>query len=379
MQDIISNFTTGALILLFFLFVSNPRQVNILGNRYLSVFLLSMVLTFVNDSFYTTDFYQKYYGWIYTNTLGVFTIGPALYLGVSHYTSLEKKFKKKDLLHFLWILPVLIPEIYFISTYPLQIAFEKLDKFFYYQKLPFSFNYVYLVWMQLAVYWYFSFKKIQKHQKQIKLFTSNTENINLQWLKMFLVGIFIMIFIWVADFVLNKGEATMFITIGHFLVTFGLGYFGLKQEEVFNYKAADLEELQEVVNEIENVAMPEKKQIIAPEELEILKAKLQVTMVAEKLYLDESLSLPKLASFLDISTHKLSHVLNEGFGENFFQFINKYRVEEAKKLLLSGETKQLNMLGIAYNSGFNSKTAFNTAFKKELGMSPTAFLTDNLA
>ncbi|TEB41605.1 AraC family transcriptional regulator, partial [Flavobacterium circumlabens] len=69
-----------------------------------------------------------------------------------------------------------------------------------------------------------------------------------------------------------------------------------------------------------------------------------------------------------------SFVINELYGDNFYNFINKYRIEKAKSLLLSEKYNQLNILGIAYESGFNSKTTFNTTFKKNTGFSPTEFV-----
>jgi len=69
----------------------------------------------------------------------------------------------------------------------------------------------------------------------------------------------------------------------------------------------------------------------------------------------------------------LSYVLNKGIKKNFYQFINELRVEEAKILLLSDKVKTLDMLGIATHAGFNSKTTFNTTFKKLTGLTPSQF------
>lgn len=76
---------------------------------------------------------------------------------------------------------------------------------------------------------------------------------------------------------------------------------------------------------------------------------------------------------MGLSVHELSALINEGFGENFAQFVNRHRVEESKTLLLSEKCAHLSMVGIAFEAGFNSKTAFNTAFKKLVGVSPTAY------
>ena len=93
----------------------------------------------------------------------------------------------------------------------------------------------------------------------------------------------------------------------------------------------------------------------------------------EKIYLDNDLNLPGLAHKLGIGIHDASYLINETTGDNFYNFINRYRVEEAKRLLNSSKRNELNILGIAFAAGFNSKTTFNTTFKKLVGMSPTQF------
>ncbi|MEF9477974.1 helix-turn-helix domain-containing protein [Chryseobacterium sp. 1B4] len=95
-------------------------------------------------------------------------------------------------------------------------------------------------------------------------------------------------------------------------------------------------------------------------------------MEIQKPYLDSELNLIRLAEMLSVSTHHLSYVINTGFGKNFFQYVNEYRIDHAKKLLKEPDSK-LSILGIAYESGFNSKTSFNTTFKKVTGQTPSEF------
>ncbi len=97
-------------------------------------------------------------------------------------------------------------------------------------------------------------------------------------------------------------------------------------------------------------------------------------MIDEKIFLDNEINLTTVADKLGISIHDASYLINEVTGSNFYNFINRHRVEEAKKLLTSDKTNQLNMLGIGFESGFNSKTAFNTAFKKFVGISPSEYV-----
>ncbi|PHN07774.1 AraC family transcriptional regulator [Flavilitoribacter nigricans DSM 23189 = NBRC 102662] len=94
----------------------------------------------------------------------------------------------------------------------------------------------------------------------------------------------------------------------------------------------------------------------------------------EKLYLDPALSLKTLAERLDLHPNKLSRLLNDHIGKNFNEFVNSYRLETFKVLALDPANSHLTLLGLAYESGFNSKTVFNAFFKKMEGKTPRAWL-----
>lgn len=95
-------------------------------------------------------------------------------------------------------------------------------------------------------------------------------------------------------------------------------------------------------------------------------------MTSEKLYMDDSLTLARLADELDIKPHQLSEFLNKYMGMNFNRFINHLRVEKAIKLLL--ENPAANILDVAFESGFKSKAAFNAAFSSIKGMPPSRYI-----
>lgn len=96
-----------------------------------------------------------------------------------------------------------------------------------------------------------------------------------------------------------------------------------------------------------------------------------------KPHLNPELSLRSLADQLGIHANQLSWLLNDGFGKNFNEFINHYRVEAFKEMAVDPENANLTILALAYDCGFNSKTVFNTYFKKETGMTPKEFLKSN--
>ncbi len=100
------------------------------------------------------------------------------------------------------------------------------------------------------------------------------------------------------------------------------------------------------------------------------RARLISYMETDRSYRDPLLTLPQLAKQLGIAPHPLSQVINGLLGMNFYTFVNRHRIEYAKKLLAEGAD---NILAVAYESGFNAKSAFNTHFRTYTGMTPSAF------
>lgn len=371
METLFYGLTSGGILILSFLVLTNPRKVNIQGNGWLAFFLFTVFTLLIGESLFANKVYQQYPQVLGYESIFIFATAPSLYLCVSHYVSLDKKFKKNDFLHFLptlFILPMVILTILLNNETKLKIINDTNTKSE--NKTDFM---MYLIWFQIGVYWVLAFLKILRHQKDIKTFSSNTTQIDLNWLKYFLFGIAFMVIVWVLDALNDSNDFIGLVSVfGYFIGTYILGYFALRQEEIYPFKGKEIEEIKEI---IEN--KPTKQQRILDEELDVLKNKLIDLMLSDKPFLDETLSLPKLSNKMQISSHNLSYLLNEGFGENFFQFINRYRVEEAKNLLISPKYEQLSMIGIAFESGFNSKTTFNTTFKKITGISPSEFIANH--
>lgn len=127
-------------------------------------------------------------------------------------------------------------------------------------------------------------------------------------------------------------------------------------------------------------SLPKKVSNSSPfekEELSIFVERLEIEMEEEKLFLNPELSLKKLAADIELHPNKLSWLLNNHFSKNFNDFVNHYRITEFQRLSLSPENKNITLLGLAYDSGFNSKTVFNTYFKKETGMTPKQWVRAN--
>lgn len=112
---------------------------------------------------------------------------------------------------------------------------------------------------------------------------------------------------------------------------------------------------------------------ISDEMLEEFKQRILNSMQTHRPYLDTSFSLQKLSSLTSIPQHQLSHTFSAAFNQNFTSFINSYRVQESKRILCDPDKEYLSIAGIAYECGFNSLSAFNVSFKKNIGVTPSVF------
>jgi AraC-like DNA-binding protein len=223
-------------------------------------------------------------------------------------------------------------------------------------------------WILLAhllVYLVLSFRCLLSHSKAIKNSFSSVERINLNWLKFFLSGF---VLLWIVALYLDVAESgSQSINLMWLLVSFFMyviGYTGLWQPDIF----AGSE-----FKEDKSAAKRYEKSTLTEENAKKYLDQLSQFMEAEKPFLDTGISLYGLAKKLSMPPHHLSQVINEKLGLNFFEFINRYRVEEAKMRLIDPQHAHLTIAAIGLDSGFNSISAFNSAFKKNAGMSPSQF------
>jgi AraC-like DNA-binding protein len=108
------------------------------------------------------------------------------------------------------------------------------------------------------------------------------------------------------------------------------------------------------------------------------KDQLEQIMQSQKIFLKPDLTLPKLAVAVNCSVNHLSQVINSGFGMSFFDYLNQYRIEHARELLSRNDSPDAAILNIAFAAGFNSNSAFYTAFKKRFGQTPAQYRREQL-
>ncbi|WP_348824354.1 helix-turn-helix domain-containing protein [Flavobacterium aestuarii] len=361
----IMGITSGAAFLLGFLLIAHPRKINAEANKYLGLFIITLGLAMLEIPLFYQNFHLKHPKIFDLIGLMRFLTAPLLYISILYFTSLEKKFDRKILWHFLPFMIFLVFRFpFFITGKNIEFSYEAGRVVFFILRTALP--------LQAVIYWYLSFRKLQHHLKNIHQFSSATDKIDLSWLKNFLLVLILIVVAWINLIFFNLDSLIEFTPFIYLLSIFFLGYFSLQQKEVFDFNKSELTELSDI-----KIDKKENPKRVSENRLHELNKKLQELMNVKKLYLENDLSLPKLAKSMNASCNETSFVINELYGDNFYNFINKFRVEEAKILLLSGKYNQLNILGIAYESGFNSKTTFNTTFKKYTGFSPTDFVKKN--
>lgn len=216
------------------------------------------------------------------------------------------------------------------------------------------------------------FLALKKYQKKLPEYYSALEKINLNWLKYIIVSL-IILFIGVFGMIAlgTRADVIPFDKIFQAVALVQSGYlfcivfFSLRQSLVFN-QPVSLDPPVEKEKTEKNIAQNDSRS-------QEISYQLLKFMEDNRPYLEEDLSLQKLSLLMNISTHQLSQAINQNLNTNFYKFVNAYRVEEVKKKLKSPEFEKYSILGIAFESGFNSKSTFNKIFKEETGMTPSEF------
>ena len=181
------------------------------------------------------------------------------------------------------------------------------------------------------------------------------------------------VLIFVANLLISLTTLTVYLgdyILYTYLVIFvyAIGYWGYKQGRIFTYQ-----------DKTTKKEKPQKPQYTKEDSSSISKEdqlfieKFISYMENEKPYTNCELNLYDLSKNFDVSTTYLSYILNACLHVNFYQFINKYRVEETQRRLKNNDTKKFTLLTIAFESGFNSKASFNRIFKDVSGMTPSQF------
>lgn len=356
----------------FFEFLLLGKKNKNLADKLLAIwmFLLGLHLFLIYLTYKGLDFK-------YTFILGIqvpfpFLHVPMLFLYTAALTGLMRRWRYFHFLHF-------IPFIFFYIYYAGFFFMSPEEKIAMVKKLmsgykDFYSRYSYPAMLLSAItYLTLTFMLIRKHQKSIQDFYSfSSEKINLHWLRNLLVG---MTVIWIVVVIANlymhdiKADVAIYVTVVLFVIS--MGYFGIRQGNIFTSQSVT-----ENIDKDNSDEIPRRyaKSGLKDDEAGEIQNKLIRLMEEKKLFLDEALSLSKLADQTDVLPNYLSQVINERFGKNFYDYVNSYRVEEFKKLTIEKQNKNKTLFGLALDSGFASKASFNNSFKKFTGQTPSEYV-----
>ncbi len=182
------------------------------------------------------------------------------------------------------------------------------------------------------------------------------------WIQSLLSGSFVIWGLYTFLYFYNQQWLNMTVPIVITVALYGIGFFALRFPELFR----------EV--HVQRLRPKYEASRLADEDKELHGTRLTQLFTEEKLYTQPDLKLQTLAERLKISPQELSQIINEKFDQNFSEFVNSFRIEEAKALLVDANHKHLTIVAIANDVGFNSKSAFNSAFKKFTGQTPSEYM-----
>ena len=338
---------------------------NKLANRILAIILLllSYRLSIQIMRLFGLGYYD---GWYYVMIDISWVYGALIYFYTKAHTQPVFKFSRKDWVHFL---PLIIQIICSVFVRLQNLYWDGTR-----ESLSWLGYYGYVVWMNNStIYIVASILIIVYAYKSQKLLNSVNERFEinsskLSWIKRiiksFLIYFSLVLCVLLVDLLiyksLNDGFYFYFTRfyyypffIGIAIITYWIGLEGFSRR---------------------NDPELSIKAFINPDELERLKdisKKLENAMEKDKLFKDQELSLNSIAKQLNIKPYLISKSLNEVYNKRFNDFVNEYRVKEVQSLLQNSDNSKYTLLSIAMDAGFNSKSSFNRAVKKQLGILPS--------
>jgi len=290
----------------------------------------------------------------------LFGIGPSLYFFTKSITDPDYRISPKAYIHFL---PVVL-EFIFYRTEIYRLGSNGL----YQTPLhPFTITYMIEQWLgvlSISVYIYLSARMLIKYQQWIRSKYSNLRNKSLGWLR---IPVIIYSGFWIVWIVLTQIDHYVFqdafkdfyflpTIIGLSFITSWIGFKGYikSQTDASGFQNASLK------TETGNTNPKEAKLITE-------------LMHTQKPYLNPDLDLQKLSEYVGLNIKTISRIINHDLNMNFYEFVNKHRVEEFKQRIQQSGHDQLTLLGHAYECGFNSKSTFNHIFKKYTDCTPREY------
>ncbi len=376
MPDILLNaLTAGSAFAIAFLCLVSLRPPNQRAIRWFGLFALCVGFALLGHCVWLGKYTQEYPYLVPVCELTRFAMAPALYLSIWHFTHPQPMKAAHSRWHFmpaLLFLGILLPSFVpdrssaWAAAYSVGLP-PAIDR-------ALGLLVAYGLKLQLIVYWLIAWRLVNRHQRHIRQVAATIQHIQLRWLYGLLIAIVGMISLWLVQVLVPQNRLDHYISYGYLGSLFLMSFFLIRQPEVFAFSQTDQQAVQVLLAE-QDAPTPSIKPVrLQPHEMARLKERLDLLLIHDKVFMETDLDLAKLAKRLSLSMNDLSFLINEGYGVNFFTLINSHRIDEAQRLMSSPDHQHLSILGIAYEVGFSAKTTFNTAFKKQIGQTPSSYL-----
>ena len=293
--------------------------------------------------------------------------GALLYLCFKALVFKDFSLTKIDLFHFIPLMAYITFIGLVFYSKPQDIRLEMINS----ESFVYSASYVYMEFLSKLIRVFYAiacFSLISRYSSRLQDTNSNMEKVHLSWLRALVIGFLLVMVseaILVAAKIINiytNFSFSLFVNIGltGYYITFAL--VNLLVFTAVRYFGAF-----EQVNEIKITKKVRDERFFQPE----LALSVDDAIRGGQIYMDPDITLDKLAESLKILPRDLSSLINRHFGINFYEFINRYRIEEAKRMLTSEKYRATTITDIYLKVGFNSKSVFYTFFKKLEGMTPS--------
>lgn len=307
--------------------------------------------------------------------------GPALYLYVCAMSVPQFRLNARHALHLLIFLPGLIWWISFLGHYDdwLQQSFAQ------HQIQPSTIWLAFYTSVFFVCYGIAALRLLSRHTRRLEQALSSTEAISLWWLRAVISLIIINHLLGLGLDILRlqqyiAAEPRVWINLATtLLVIYLISFGGMRQPAIFTQSVSDALAALGTGEEPEDTAIADedtgkyRKSGMDKARIQLLWEKLQEALDKQELYREVSLDLPTLARSLLVRPQELSQVINTVSGGSFYDLINDYRVEAAKRLLADSDSSHRKLFDIALEAGFSSQSTFYSQFKKRTGKTPSAF------
>jgi AraC-like DNA-binding protein len=338
---------------------------NRLSNRILASIIVLFSVCMVFWFFYHLKNYAAARIMAYVDMALFPSFGPLIYFYILSMTGTMTRFSWNKLIHFLPVIPFCI----FTLRFDVIIMPNGISGIDIRQLIIFTSIVLCILVIQL-LYFARSFLQLYRHDKRIRDVYSDISGIKSKFLYLFLEGSMVLGLLTIFLFMMLINNMIETIT-GHIIqFVFYIIYLSLTLLATFisirHPKALK-------VIEVEKVKKTYGTSKIEKSQLEEYRNKIINCMEKERPYLDDSLTLKDFSERVGVPHYYVSMTLNTCLKQNFYTFINMYRIEEVKRLFSDPEYSHHTVLRIAFESGFNSKTAFNTMFKKFNGIPPSQY------